>query len=510
MGQRESGVLMHISSLPSPYGIGNIGESSRKFVDFLKKSGQMYWQVLPLAYTGFGASPYQSFSAFAGNPYLIDPEEIYNNGLLTKDELLSLSDNESKDRVNYNRIYENRKYILRKAFQRVQQPLKKQIEQFYNENIDWLEGFAFFMALRERFDLKPVFEWEDKAIRNIEQNAVDMYKSLLKDNIDYYIFVQYLFFEQWKKLKKYANDNGIKIIGDIPIYISADSSDVWQNRELFKVDNELNMISQAGVPPDYYSETGQLWGNPIYDWDYHEKTNYKWWIKRIRHSLKLYDVIRLDHFRGFYNYWEVPIGEKTAINGKWQKGPGSQLFDAIKDKLGNVFFIAEDLGNIDDNVRKFVKDSGFPGMKVLVFGFSPYKDNEHLPHNYPENSVVYTSTHDCPTICEQILDCLNDDERKFAYEYLRTSFNESIGWSAIKTLFASSARITIVPIQDVLSLGHDARMNLPGSVGGYNWSWRVREDGLNDDVANTFKNITKIYKRNLGKDEKINEKIAKR
>ncbi len=496
METRSSGILMHISSLPSPYGIGSLGKEAREFADFLKEAGQRYWQMLPLGHTGFGDSPYQCFSAAAGNPLLIDLPDLAQAGLVTEEELGEAEYHGSPDYVDYAFVTEKRNWLFHRAYDRLDDSWEQKLEEFLAENQSWLPDYALFMALKDKFEGKPVWMWDDERIKLRQPEAVMTYQNLLNREIGYYVFLQYLLVKQWKRLKGYVNGLGISIIGDMPIYVSADSSDVWSHPQLFQLDEELNQTSQAGVPPDYYSTTGQLWGNPVYDWDTHEKTGYAWWIWRMEQNRKLFDVIRLDHFRGFANYWAVPAGEETAVNGQWYPGPGKKLFDAIEKALGKVPIIAEDLGEIDDQVRKLLADCGYPGMKMMIFGFDAHKDSEHLPHSYEKNCVGYTSTHDAQTICEQIMDIATAEEQQFAYEYLRSSHDEPLGWSAIKSLFASHAKLTIAAMQDVLSLGRDARMNVPSTVGG-NWRWRVRREALNSEVACALCRITRTYKRNL-------------
>lgn len=497
METRSSGILMHISSLPSPYGIGSLGKEAREFADFLKASGQKYWQVLPLGHTGFGDSPYQCFSAAAGNPLLIDLPTLEAEGLLTKEELAQAVYIGSPDYVDYDFVTEKRNWLFHRAYDRVDdQVLEQELTAFAQENQSWLPDYALFMAIKERFEGRPLWLWEDEDIRQHKPEAVMTYRNVLNREMGYYIFVQYLFFKQWERLKTYVNSLGISIIGDLPIYVSADSSDVWSHPKLFQLDDRLFQKMQAGVPPDYYSATGQLWGNPVYDWDYHEKTGYAWWIWRMEQTRRLFDVIRIDHFRGFSAYWAVPAGEETAIGGQWYPGPGKKLFDAMENALGKVPIIAEDLGEMDDGVRQLLADCGYPGMKVMIFGFDAHNDSEHLPHSYPENCVGYTSTHDAQTICEQIMDIATAEEQQFVYAYLRSTPQEPLGWSAIQSLFASHAKLAMVAMQDVLSLGKDARMNIPSTVGG-NWRWRVRREALNGDVAQALKRMTLTYKRNL-------------
>lgn len=482
MFERSCGVVLHISSLPSPYGIGTMGKEAYKFVDFLRDGGQTYWQVLPLGQTGFGDSPYQCFSAAAGNPYFIDLDTLADMGLLTEQDLNDADVETTPDTVDFAALAETRFVVLRRAFERMSVTMRGKMEAFRWDNRDWVEDYAMFMSLKKYFDQKALWDWDDEAIKCREPEAMRKYAFELKEEIDFYVFMQYLFFDQWQRLRAYANQKGIQIIGDIPIYVSPDSCDVWAHPEMFNVDTGLRPHGVAGVPPDYYSATGQLWGNPTYNWRVIEADGYKWWIWRVRRNLALFDVTRIDHFRGFQAYWEVPEGEETAINGKWKKGPRMKLFKAIKEALGDVPIIAEDLGDIDDAVRKFLKKSGYPGMRVMIFGMRADENNDHIPFNWPKNCVGYTSTHDSETIVEQIEDKCTEKDRKFAYEYLRTSDREPLGWSAIRTAYASSATIAMTTMQDVLSLGADARMNTPSTLGG-NWSWRVRREAINPDVS---------------------------
>ncbi len=498
MFKRSSGVLAHVTSLPSPHGVGTMGKTAREFVDFLADAKQTYWQILPLGHTGFGDSPYQCFSAAAGNPYLIDLDLLVEDGLLTESEVKESDFEASPDAVDFEKLAETRWPIFRKAFERAKEDeeMQEEISVFTAENAEWLPDYALFMTLREeKYDGRPLSLWPQKAVRDRRPDVIEKLGIELRDEIDFRIFLQYVFFKQWHELREYANGKGIKLIGDIPIYVSADSVDVWTHPTLFKLKANLGLKKEAGVPPDYFSETGQLWGNPVYNWEQHQEDDYAWWIWRMKVNMKLFDVIRLDHFRGFESYWEVRAGSENAIKGKWVKGPGMELFDAIKKELGDIPIIAEDLGIQTDEVRALLKESGYPGMRVLIFGFTPDYDSEHLPHNYVPNSVVYTSTHDSQTVCEQIMDICKHHEKEFAYRYLRTSTNEAMGWSAIKSVWASCANLAMTTLQDILSLGADARMNTPATIGGKNWRWRVRKEALNTTVSAILADITKTYMR---------------
>ena len=479
MFKRSSGVLAHVTSLPSPHGVGTMGKTACDFIDFLADAHQTYWQVLPLGHTGFGDSPYQCFSAAAGNPYLIDMDLLAEYGLLTADEVRSGDFTASPDAADFEQLADTRWPLFRKAYSRVTPEMKAAIADFTEENREWLPDYALFMALKEeKYHHAPVYMWPEKDVRDRKPEALARVTEELRGEIDFRIFLQ-----------------GIQIIGDIPIYVSADSSDVWTHPELFKLKPDLSPKLVAGVPPDYYSATGQLWGNPVYNWAAHKKTGYAWWIWRMKSNMALFDVVRLDHFRGFAAYWEVDAAEDTAVDGKWRKGPGMELFRAIEKALGPIPLIAEDLGVQTDEVRELLSASGFPGMRVLIFGFTPDYDNEHLPHNYLPNSIVYTSTHDSQTVCEQIMDICTEPEKQFAYRYLRTSHAEAMGWSAIKCVWASPAHIAMTTLQDLLSLGADARMNTPATIGGKNWRWRVRAEALNPTVAALLGDITKTYMR---------------
>ena len=495
MFERASGVLLHITSLPSPHGIGTMGREAYRFVDFLYEAGQRYWQVLPLGQTGFGDSPYQTFSTAAGNAYLIDLDLLREDGLLTDEQVRAADVGGSPDRVDFEKISATRWPALRHAFAAMDEALEAKVEAFRAENADWVEDYALFMSLREEmYNCRPLWEWPDEDVKARKPAALAEVRQELADEINFRVFVQYLFFDQWNRLRKYANDRGVQIIGDIPIYVSPDSVDVWVNPRLFKMDETLLAKKVAGVPPDYYSETGQLWGNPVYDWKVHEKEGYRWWIWRMERVAALFDVVRIDHFRGFEAYWEVDQGEETAMGGKWVKGPGMKLFRAIEAKLGKFPIIAEDLGLITDKVRALLKTSGYPGMRVMIFGLYANDDNDHLPHNYVPNSIVYTSTHDSETICEQIMDVATPEDAEFAKAYLRWDGKEPLAWAAIRTLHASPANVAMVAMQDLLNLGADARMNVPSTLGG-NWNWRVRAEAINSEVAAFLRSVTVINKR---------------
>lgn len=494
---RSSGVLMHVTSLPSPHGIGSLGQAAYDFVDFLREAGQRYWQVLPLGHTGFGDSPYQCYSAAAGNPLLIDLDKLVDDHMLTADEVRQADQDWNPDHVDYIALTAARAPLLRRAYARAKEMphVMGAMRAFRAHAADWLEDYALYMALKEeKYDGAPLWEWPDAAVRSRDAQALAAVRAELREEIDFRVFLQTVFFSQWGQLRAYAARAGVRIIGDIPIYVSPDSSDVWQHPELFKLNADYSPKKVAGVPPDYYSATGQLWGNPVYEWKAHEKTGFAWWIWRLQQNAALFDVIRIDHFRGFEAFWEVDAGEETAINGTWRKGPGMKLFRALDAAIPDLPIIAEDLGVITDKVRALLRSTGFPGMRVMIFGFNRFEDNAHLPHNYPVNSIVYTSTHDSETICQQILDLCTPEDAQFARDYIRWDGREPLAWSAIRTLFASPAAIAMTTMQDLLNLGADARMNVPATVGG-NWAWRVRAEGINHDVAGFLRKVTEVNRR---------------
>ena len=501
---RESGILMPVSSLPGPYGIGCFGKEAFKFVDFLAQAGQKIWQILPLSPTGYGDSPYQSCSAFAGNPYFIDLDALKEEGLLTAAQLKAEKWGTDPKEVDYGTLYVSRFKVLRTAYAAWRKQcaglhgcsyyFPDDYYAFALANEEWLDDYALYMALKVANGMKNWVEW-DKPYRLRDKKALAAFAAENEEEIGFWKFVQYKFAAQWQAVKAYANKKDVQILGDIPIYVSADSVDAWVGGALFELDADGGFARVAGCPPDYFSADGQLWGNPVYNWAAHKAENYAWWIWRMMSNMALFDVVRLDHFRGFAAYWEVGADEETAINGKWRKGPGMELFNAIEKALGPIPLIAEDLGVQTDEVRELLSASGFPGMRVLIFGFTPDYDNEHLPHNYLPNSIVYTSTHDSQTVCEQIMDICSEPEKQFAYRYLRTSHAEAMGWSAIKCVWASPAHIAMTTLQDLLSLGADARMNTPATIGGKNWRWRVRAEGLNPTVAALLGDITKTYMR---------------
>ena len=487
---RNSGVLLHITSLPSPYGVGTLGREAYEFIDFLKAAKQSCWQILPLNPTGFGNSPYQSFSAFAGNPYMIDFDLLCGDGLLTQDEFSEIDWGGDPHSVDYGKLYINRPAVLRAACSRFEKD--DEYAEFCAENAFWLDDYALFMALKHSFGGKPWYQWP-LGLKTRNEQAVDGAKSLLADETEYHKTVQFLFFRQWKRLKGYAAENGIKIIGDLPIYVAHDSADVWGSPGQFELDDDFNPTRVAGVPPDGFSSEGQLWGNPVFDWEYMRKDGYRWWIRRLEHSLTLFDRLRIDHFRGFSSYYAVPYGMTNAVNGLWHKAPGAELFKTARAALGELDIIAEDLGYIDEGVISLLEETGFPGMKVLQFAFDSRENSDYLPHNYGKNCVVYIGTHDNDTI-EGWFENADAADVEFAEKYLRLNEAEGRCAGVIKSALASVGETAIITMQDLLSLGSWARMNTPSTVEN-NWQWRALKEDINFNLANWLAGLTELYRR---------------
>ncbi len=495
MFPRSSGILLHLASLPGPYGIGSMGKEARLFVDFLQRGGQSYWQLLPLVTPGEGDSPYMSPSSAAGNPLFIDLDALPEMGLLTPEEVYGVRYYGSPDRIDYGFLNSTRYPLLRKAYARADEALLAEVDAFAQNHQDWLEDYALFSAIHAHFGL-PLQSWPDKKLIRRDPAAVEKYADLLAEDVGFYKFLQYLFFRQWGELKAYANERGISIIGDIPFYVSPDSADVWVHPELFRVNTGRKAKYVSGVPADLFNDQGQLWGNPLYAWGYHEKTGYAWWCNRIRQSLAFYDVIRIDHFRAFCDYWEIPASSETALVGKWKKGPGMKLLDAIRKNVPQAQFIAEDLGDLSAAAVKFIQQSGLPGMKILVDAFSDVNGGSgFLPHRCTPDSVMYTGTHDTPTFVQWYADIATPEQRSYCTNYLHVHEDEGIGWCAIAGAWISPCSLAMAPLQDVLGLGADARMNYPGTVGSANWSWRVRMDALNGRVADRLHYVTGLYGR---------------
>lgn len=492
ISMRKSGVLLPISSIPSKYGIGTISKQAYEFIDLLEKAGQRYWQILPLGPTGYGDSPYQSFSTFAGNPYYIDLESLIEKEWITKEECDSYDFGNSLQSIDYEKIYLSRFKILQSAFDRSNILTNSEYQTFCGKNAYWLDDYALYMAVKNSFENKGWNEW-DEDIKLRKEEAMEQYTLKFVDEINFYKFQQFIFKEQWIALKIYANEKGIEIIGDIPIYVAFDSADTWSNPELFQLDEECIPIGVAGCPPDSFSKTGQLWGNPLYDWDYHKKTNYGWWMKRIDYCYELYDIVRIDHFRGFDEYYSIPYGDPTAECGHWEKGPGYDFFKTMKKVLGEKKVIAEDLGFLTQSVMDLVEKTGFPGMKILQFAFDSREDSDYLPHNYNKNCVVYTGTHDNDTTLGWYHTFAKKDQQ-FAKKYLNIKTTKNIQMEFVRAALASVADVAIIPMQDYLGLGSQARINIPSTLGD-NWKWRLLDGQFTDELAKEMYILSRLYGR---------------
>ena len=491
---RRSGVLLPVTSLPSRFGIGTFSKEAYAFVDFLKEAGQKLWQILPLGPTGYGDSTYQAFSTFAGNPYLIDLEELIENGWLTEEECENTDWGGSKSYVDYEKMYQGRFPLLRKAYHNSHIAENAEFIAFCEENDWWLSDYALFMAIKDSQGGASFLEW-DAPLKLREPEAIRRCRHELSDEICFWQFLQYLFAKQWQALKAYANGKGISIIGDIPIYVALDSADTWSHPELFQLSEGCVPKAVAGVPPDAFSATGQLWGNPLYDWEYHKKTGYDWWILRIGYSYRLYDIVRVDHFRGFEAYFSIPYGDETAVNGHWEKGPDFELFAAMKMKLGKKEMIAEDLGVITPPVRKMIKKCGYPGMKVLQFAFDESGESVYLPFRYDKNCIVYTGTHDNETT-KGWLGNLTQSNRAYVNQYTACEDKDTdeCVWGLIRAAQSSVAEVCVVPLQDYLCLGNEARMNTPSTLGD-NWKWRLTRGQLTDEIIHRINAMTRLYGR---------------
>ena len=499
---RTSGILMHITSLPGKYGVGTMGQQAYAFVDFLKKAGQSYWQILPLTPTSYGDSPYQSCSTFAGNHYLIDLEQLMEDGLLTQADLEGIQWNVTDDKADFGLLYQNRLRALRTAYGRFVPD--EAYARFCEENSNWLPDFTLFMALKDKFGGKPWYEWEDK-LKFRDPDAIWQARNELKAEAGFFSFVQYLFFKQWNALHAYANQNNIFIIGDVPIYVPRDSVEAWSSPELFQMDEKLDPTAVAGCPPDAFAADGQLWGNPLYDWPVHKATGFAWWKQRMKHATSIYDVVRIDHFRGFDTYWAIPADSTTARTGKWENGPGMELFDALEQALGQLPIIAEDLGELFPSVRKLLADSTFPGMKVLQFAFSG-GDNEYLPHNHVKNSVVYPGTHDNTTLTDWWENGASEKEKAAAAAYLHLTGvkptakelaairTDDVRIALLRAALGSVADRAIIPMYDWLGLGAEAHLNTPGKLGG-NWAWRAADGFAAKALAKTIHDECSVYCR---------------
>jgi 4-alpha-glucanotransferase len=490
---RKSGILLHISSLPSEYGIGKFGKPAYDFVDFLHESGVKAWQVLPLSPTSYGDSPYQSFSSFAGNPYFIDFKKLCKEGLLEPSDYKETDWQDSETKVNYTKIYNGCFKVLEKAFDKFNPLNEEYYKEFTHENAYWLNDYALFMALKFANGGKPWYEWKPELAMR-ESAALEAAYKKHEERVFLFKFIQFEFFKQWLELKAYANKKGIEIIGDIPIYTAYDSVDVWTVPELFQLDAQKKPLAVAGCPPDEFSPTGQLWGNPLYDWDEHERTGFGWWIKRMKNASVLYDTVRIDHFRGFESYYAIEYGNKTAETGEWKKGPGLKLFRAVEEAIGKQSVIAEDLGFITPEVRAMVSSLNYPGMKILQFGFGDDAGNEYLPHNYStSNCIAYIGTHDNETLRGWIK---GNSSLEYCKKYLGVRHKSQIPKQMLKCLWGSNAQTAVVQIQDLLKIKRDGygRMNKPGTIGG-NWTYRIKESDLSEKLRRTLRELNEIYGR---------------
>jgi len=491
---RSNGILLPVFSLPGAYGIGTMGQAAYDFVDFLSKAGQKYWQILPLGPTGYGDSPYQSFSTFAGNPYFIDYDLLTKEGLLSRDDLNGFVFGTHPNYVDYERIYNCCFPVLRKAYENFKNKDHADYNEFVEKNSYWLDHYSLYMAIKSSLGGIGLMDWpEELRLKNPE--VLSQKRNELQDEIGFYCFQQFYFMKQWSALKAYANEKGIEIIGDIPIYVALDSADTWSDSKLFQFDEEGLPKAVAGCPPDAFCDLGQLWGNPLYDWDYHEQTGYQWWVLRMKRCLELYDVIRVDHFRGFDSYYAIPYGMEDAKVGEWEEGPGLKLFDAIIKALGEIDIIAEDLGHLTPSVEELLKDSGFPGMKVLQFAFDRDNLSAYLPQYHIKNSVVYTGTHDNTTLIGYVRERYHED-RAFIREYLGIANDDenAIAEGIIRAAMRSVAERCIIPMQDYCKLGPEARVNQPATFGN-NWKWRMTEDVFSEDMANRIARMTWMYGR---------------
>ena len=490
---RKSGILMHISSLPGGYGVGSMGAAAYAFVDFLVAAGQSCWQILPLSPTGYGDSPYQSFSTFAGNPYLIDLDTLIEEGLLLPGELEGIDWGADPGRVDYGKLYNERARLLKIAFSRFEET--GEFREFVRDNSLWLEDYALFMAIKEHFRGRDWQNWSVSLLMRLRP-VMEAYREELRESIHFQYFVQYEFFRQWRALRSYANSKGIRIIGDVPIYVPLDSADVWANPELFQLDASRRPTVVAGCPPDGFSADGQLWGNPIYDWDKMHAERYHWWIRRMKAAAKMYDVVRFDHFRGFESYWAIPAGAKTAAGGSWQKGPGMDFVGAVKRALPDLHIIAEDLGFVTPEVKKLLSDSGYPGMKVMEFAFDTREPSakDYLPHCYPSNSVVYSGTHDNLTL-KQWFDETCEEDVQNAIGYLGLNEQEGYVWGVIRGAMSSVSDLCIIQMQDYLQIGAEGRMNHPGTLTSANWTWRAKEGFATAELAKKIRSLTERYGR---------------
>ena len=490
---RKSGILMHISSLPGPYGVGSMGKAAYAFVDFLVEAGQCCWQILPLNPTGYGDSPYQSFSTFAGNHYLIDLEKLVEEGLLLPQELEGVDFGSDPGRVDFGKLYNQRTRLLKMAFGRFEET--GEFKEFVRDNGEWLEDYGLFMAIKEHFRGRDWQNWSVSLLMRLRP-VMDAYREELWESIRFQYFLQYQFFSQWRELRSYANSRGIKIIGDVPIYVPLDSADVWANPELFQLDPSRRPTVVAGCPPDSFSADGQLWGNPIYNWEKMRQEGYHWWIRRMKAAARMYDMVRFDHFRGFESYWAIPAGAKTAAMGSWQPGPGMDFVGAIRRALPELEIIAEDLGFVTPGVKKLLQDSGYPGMKVMEFAFDTREPSsaDYLPHCYPEHSVVYSGTHDNLTL-KQWFEETDEQDVACAVDYLGLNETEGYVWGMIRGAMGSVSRLCVIQMQDYLEIGSEGRMNHPGTLTSANWTWRAEPGFMRPELAKKIRSLTARYGR---------------
>ena len=491
---RVAGILMPITSLSSPYGIGTIGKEARQFADFLKASGQKIWQILPVGPTSYGDSPYQSFSTYAGNPYMIDLDTLVEQGLLDKATLESYDWGSDNGYIDYEKIYNSRFEVLHIAYNNFKENEdQKAFNSFKRKNAAWIKDYALYMSVKKGFDMQAWTQWPDEAIKLREEAAIKKYERKYRAEIDFWKWVQFEFYTQWEDFRAYVNSIGIQILGDMPIYVAMDSADTWANPDVFWLDENREPVCVAGCPPDYFSETGQLWGNPLYDWDYLKENGYEWWIKRVEAASKLFDITRIDHFRAFDTYYAIPYPAENAIGGEWKIGPRMDFFNKLREALGDIPIVAEDLGELFDSVKELLKDSGYPGMKILTFGFGDGWDNDFLPHRYPTNCVVYTGTHDNDTV-NGWLSTAPQNEIDFAKQYCGIGDGDDFCQKLIEKCYESCADYCIVQLQDVLGLGSEARINIPSTLGG-NWTWRVNPSMLTKEVSDRLYNLAQTYSR---------------
>lgn len=482
-----------MSALPAKYGIGTMGRCAYQFVDFLKAAGQKYWQLLPIGPTSYGDSPYASFSSFAGNPYFIDLDLLAKEGLLKRAELNRPDWGDDPARVDYGKIYRSRFEILRLAFERGRECLAEEILAFREKNRGWVENYALYMAVKAHFGMMSWTEWPQEDIRLHRPGAVEKYGALLREDVDFYIFVQYLFFRQWDALRDYAHENGVQFIGDIPIYVALDSADVWSEPEFFQLDGENVPVEVSGVPPDAFTEDGQLWGNPLYDWEAMKRDGYGWWLRRIDGARRLYDIIRIDHFRGLESYWAVPYGAETAREGRWRPGPGMDIIKVLMSWFKDLNLIAEDLGYVTPQVKKLLADSGLPGMRILEFAFDAHGESDYLPHRCAPNSVCYIGTHDNDTVMGWV-EATGREDLRFARRYMHITEDEGWCWGLVRTGMATPSDLFVVQMQDLLELPASCRMNTPGTSGG-NWQWRMLPGAVSKKLAKKLREYTETYRR---------------